>query len=48
MHMTYYWGVLHEAVVFEAWKPDTTGQTVGSCLIVMALAMLLEFIRVAS
>merc|ERR1712048_84993 len=45
MHMTYYWGVLHEAVVFEAWKPDTTGQTVGSCLIVMALAMLLEFIK---
>jgi len=45
MHMTYYWGVLHESIVFEAWKPDSTGQTVGSCFIVLAMAMLLEFIK---
>lgn len=43
--MTYYWGILNEAVVFQFWKPDDAGTTVATCFMAIAFVIILDLIK---
>jgi len=45
MHMTYYFGILNEAVVFEGLRPSNAGQTVGVCFLAIAMVFAAELIK---
>ena len=46
MHMTYYFGILNEAVVVNFWKPSNELQTFATCLMAIALVFLLQLIKI--
>ena len=46
MHMSYYFGSLHELVVFPFWKPDNTAQTILTCFVAIILVILLQTIKI--
>merc|ERR1712025_14699 len=45
MHMTYYFGFIKEPVVVSWWNVETTGQTVGTCFMGVALVLILYLIK---
>merc|ERR1712127_287283 len=46
MHMTYYFGILNEAVVVPFWKPSNEMQTFATCLMAIALVFVLQLIKI--
>ena len=44
--MTYYFGILNEAVVVSFWKPTNEIQTFATCLMAIALVFLLQLIKI--